>query len=42
MIYELNSIKWDIIGLSETKVKEGKIEIHETTGHKLFFPSYET
>ena len=42
MLHELNNINWDIIGFSETKVKESKIEIHEATGHKLFFSSNET
>ena len=42
MLHELNNINWDIIGFSETKAKESKIEIHEATGHKLFFSSNET
>ena len=42
MLHELNNINWEIIGFSETKVKESKIEIHEATGHKLFFSSNET
>ena len=42
MLHEVNNINWDIIGFSETKVKESKIEIHEATGDKLFFSSNET
>ena len=42
LIHEINKVNWDIIGLSETKVKESKIEIHEPTGHKLFFSGNET
>ena len=36
LLFELNNIKWDIIGLAETKVKESDITILEGKGHKLF------
>ena len=41
MIHELEKIKWDIVGLAETKVKKSQISVHETSGHKLFFSSNE-
>ena len=42
MLHELNNLNWDIIEFSETKVKESKIETHETTSHKLLFSSNKT
>ena len=41
MLYEIQDINWDIIGLSETKMKESKIEILENSGHQLFFSGNE-
>lgn len=42
MIYELDNVKWDVIGLAETKVMESQIVIHDNSGHKLFLSSNET
>ena len=36
MLHELKEITWSVIGLSETKVKESKIEVLEESKHKLF------
>ena len=35
-MYELENVNWSVIGLSETKVKETKIESLQETGCKLF------
>ena len=37
MLHEIKDIKWDIIGLAETKMKESKIEILEASGHHLVY-----
>ena len=37
MLHELDDIKWDIVGLAETKMKESKIQYIEESGHQLFF-----
>ena len=35
MLYEIQDINWGIIGLSETKMKESKIEILENSGNEI-------
>ena len=41
ILYELEHVKWDIIGFAETKIKESKIEILEESGHQMFFSGNE-
>ena len=41
MLQELENVKWDIVGLAETKMKESKIEILEDSGHQIFFSGNE-
>ncbi len=36
IIHELETINWSVIGLSETKVKESKIETLEGSKHRIF------
>ena len=42
MLEELKDVHWDIVGLSETKVKGTDIQILEESGHHLFFSGNET
>ena len=42
MLQEISNVNWDIVGLSETKTKECKIEIIEGQGHKLFLSGNNT
>ena len=41
MLHEIENIKWDIIGLAETKMKESKIECLGESGHQIFFSGNE-
>ena len=42
MLHEIENIKWDVIGLSETKEKECKNELLDDLGHEIFFSGNST
>ena len=42
MLRELENVNWDVIGFSETKEKECKIEVLEDLNHKLFLSGNST
>ena len=41
MLQELSDVNWDVIGLSETKMKETKIQQLEESGDRLYFSGNE-
>ena len=41
MLQELSNVNWDVIGLSETKMKESKIQQLEESGDRLYFSGNE-
>ena len=42
MLHEISNMNWDIIGLSETKVKETSIEPLDNFGHQMFLSGNDT